>query len=373
MKKILYYSEQNKDSNHTSVEGIFNKYLKKYFYITIVYKSNLTQKLKNSHVSINEKRKKYFSEELNKIINIQSYNFIIIRNDFVILENITKYKEKNKLSFLIGFQPSFPHSFRRLHEALLEKKSILRKTIEYINNMKKEEKLLKKIDFLLPISKMMNKRVNNNNIPYFNMYLGVDFTQIPKKINNTDSNIKFIYIGTIDKLREIDTIINAFDSLKQSNWQLDIYTKNYDLAKKYKLNMKNNSFLVNVYKSIPREKIYNVISNYDVGLSLIPVNDLYVVSSPIKLSEYFACKLTVITTAIPEAVDLYSNKDAAFFTNFDITSINKIISTILNHNKKKLITMGQNGYDVVKNKRNYEIISTNLSIFLNQMVSNNEN
>lgn len=364
MKKIIYFPSENENSNHTSVEALFNKYLKKFFSIQIVYSGDETKKLDNGNLVIKKSKRNNFIQEI-KGLSFESPDFYIIRNDFKVLKNILKNNKNSK----VGFQSTFLHSYRRLVQAHIEKRNLLRRYVEYMFKSKEETKLIEKCDFLIPNSKMMNRVINNHNKPYTYIYSSFDFELLDKSIKEkkSDKKIKFLYIGTVDKLREIDKIFEAFDKIENKNWSLDVYTKNFDEANLYKLKMIKNGNFINIYNSLDRETLYNTMSNYDVGISLIPVNDLYTVASPIKLSEYFACKLAVITTAIPEAVDLYSDTDSAFFVHFDTNSIVKTINTILTMKKNTLQNMGLNGYNIVRNKRNYKINANHISNFLNKL------
>ncbi|MDY0051617.1 MAG: glycosyltransferase [Aliarcobacter sp.] len=367
MKSILYFPSEEYGSNHTSVEALFNKYLKKYFEIRIVYKDIKTRKVENNNLTINYKNKSRFFSEIISLTS-EEFDFVIVRNDFSVLNDVINYKNKFNKSFKIGFQCTFLHSYRRIVQAHIEKKALIRKYLQYSFTQNKEEKLIQKCDFLIPNSKMMNKIVNKFNLPYTFIHSSIDLELLPNTdIKKDDTLTKFVYIGTIDKLREVDLIFKAFEKINKKEWILDIYTKDIDIANQYKNEMQYNKDKVIIHGSLNRNELYERISHYDVGISLIPINDLYVVASPIKLSEYFACKLSVMTTAIPEAVDLYANKNCAFFVNFDLDSIIESINEVLLKDKKELKIMGENGFEIVKEKRNYQLISLEMKSFLEKL------
>ena len=370
MKKILYFPSEEYGSNHTSVEALFNKYLRRYFDIQIVYKDNQTKKVENNNLTINHKNKSNFFSEIGSITSAE-FDFVIVRNDYNVLNNVINYKKKFNKNFKIGFQCTFLHSYRRIVQAHIEKKALIRKYLQYSFSQNKEEKLINKCDFLIPNSKMMNKVINKVNLPYTYIHSSIDLELLPKINIEKDSKlIKFVYIGTVDKLREVDLIFKAFGKINKEGWTLDVYTKDTDLATQYINEMESNKNKIFIHNSLNRNELYERISYYDVGISLIPINDLYVVASPIKLSEYFACKLSVMTTAIPEAVDLYADKNCAFFVNFDIDSIVESINSILAKEKKELEIMGVNGFNIVKEKRNYEFISIEIKKFLEKIDNN---
>ena len=364
MKKILYYASEEHGSNHTSVEALFNKYLKRYFDIDIVFKGDKTEKDRQNNIVISRKKKRSIWNEVRSVSD-KEYDLIIVRNDFNVLKNVIEQKEKNNHSAKIGFQCTFLHAFRRVLQALKLRKSVLRKTIEYLAASKREQFLLQKVDFILPNSRQMNHVVNKFDIPYEFIYSSIDMDLIPESVKNTESaDIRFIYVGTVDKLRELYVVFKAFSKIKSGNWKFDVYTRNIDEAHNCRNLMEDNQEKVTIHDAIPREDLYRVMSGYDVGISLIPISDLYNVASPIKLSEYFACKLAVLTTPIPEAVDLYVNADAAIFSGFDEESITQKIEEVIGLGRERLSEMGVNGYKVVNEKRNYEKNSVYLREFL---------
>lgn len=367
MKKILYYPSESYGSNHTSVEALFNKYLKKYFEIQIVYKDSITKKVENNNLVINSKKRGKFFQEIENLTFL-NFDIVIVRNDFTVLKNVIEHKKKHNKNFKIGFQCTFLHSYRRIVQAHIENKNLIRKYLQYSFSQNNEENLIKKCDFLIPNSKMMNKIINKYNIPYSFIHSSIDLSLIPNEIIQKNNEIiKFVYIGTIDTLREVDLIFKAFSKIKKTGWCLDIYTKDVSLAIEYKNNMLLNKDNINIFDALNRNELYKKISSYDVGISLIPINDLYIVASPIKLSEYFACKLAVMTTAIPEAVDLYANENCAFFVNFDVDSIIEAINKVLAKSKNELSKMGNLGYSIVKKNRNYELISNDLNNFFEKI------
>lgn len=363
MKKLIYYSDHHEDSNHTSVESMFGKYLRKYYNIQTIYYGDKDYKIDEFKICVKDKYNFMKNSEIFK-----EFDFFIIRNDFRLLKNIIKYKKQSKKNFKIGFQPTFLHSYRRVVQSRIENKALIRKYIQYLFATKKENSLLKECDFLLPISKMMDIFLNKYQILSTPLYSCFDFDNEPKKIvKNDDEIVRFIYIGTIDRLREFDKIFTSFDRVKSKNWSFDIYTKNFDYAQNLTSSMKNNKNHIQIHKPIKREKLYNLISNFDIGISLIPIVDLYNVSSPIKLVEYFACQVSTLTTAIPEAVELFCDKNCAFFTQFDTLSITEKLEEIINTKKDKIHKMGNIGYEIIKKNRNYELLATHLHTFLEDL------
>jgi hypothetical protein len=71
MKKLLYITDQFKNSNHSSIEAIFDGYLKEYFDITLLYfdKTTDTQKQTENRIYFPYKKRK----EIPKKTDLQRY------------------------------------------------------------------------------------------------------------------------------------------------------------------------------------------------------------------------------------------------------------------------------------------------------------
>ncbi len=358
MKKILFVTDLSKNKNHNAIEGIFNGYLKEFFEIDLIFFDKEIKKpiSKDNKIIFPYHKKK----EICKIYN--NYDFVIVRNRFDILKNFLKLKQKEK--YKIGFQLSFPHSFRRLYEAKIEKKSIFRKSIEFFIKDFYQKRIIKKCDFFLPISDMMiNNFYYDLKIPYFALPLGIDPQKKEKKTNKLDKTFSFIYIGAIDKLREFDVVLKAFMKVNK-NYRFDIYTPNFDYAKNILKKLDSENKKIKIYPSIKREEILKKLPLYDIGVSLIPPTILYNVSSPTKVMEYYEAKIPSLMSKIPECMEIFCHEKDGWIIDFNEDKIAENIEKILSLSKKDIEKIGKNGYEKLLEKRNYKTISKNLAHFL---------
>lgn len=362
--KILCISDLLENSDHSSVNGIFGSNLYNTCSCDVVYFSKRNKQHRNNNKIIIPYRakRKGLIKLLSSQIDFNSYDFVVVRNFFPVLKQIIK--QKNQYKFKVGFWESFPHSYRRLHEAQHTHKSILRKTIEYHIKNKIEDTLLSKVDFYLPITDKFTQVFRPNlDRPTMALPMGVDFRSIPNaKPENHIHNapIKFIYIGTVDSLRNIDLIIEAFSAI-EGDYILDIFTASNN-------SITNSDILksdrrISIRSAIPREQLLNNIMEYDVGIGLIPENKLYIVSSPTKTLEYYAASTPAIINNIPDYKGIFNQKNA-FYCQFDKKSIIESIKKILLMPKQELKSMGESGKKMVSQRRDYKVLSDALKSFL---------
>jgi len=365
--KILCITDQFENSNHSSIEGIFGIYLKETCEVYTVYFSKF---LKHSNISENRihipysSKRKNVCNEISKLINMKDIDIVIVRNFFPVLRDFLK--NKIKYNFRIGFWHSFPHTFRRLFEAKEENKAVARKSIEYMIKTYFEKRLIKKCDFLIVMSKEFKDTFYSDiAIPYSLLPMGVNFDNLPSY--NSDSNPikKLIYTGAVDHLRKIDLIIETLSELKE-DFVMDIYTQSNNETTKKIEELSDNR--INIYPALPRKELFKKMTTYDIGIGLIPDNQLYRVSSPTKTLEYYSIGLPAIINYLPEYISLFDN-ESAFFCDFTRDSIRETVETALTLSKEKLFEMGMKGKHIVKNQRDYRVLSEKLHNFLKTMLT----
>ncbi len=356
MKKLLFITDLFKNKNHNAIEGIFNGYLKEFFEIDLIFfdqKAKDIDKIQNK-IIFPYKLKNRIRKDLNK-----KYDIVIVRNRFDILKQFLENKD-----YKLGFQLSFPHSFRRYYEAKITKKALFRKKIEFEIKDFLQKRDLKKCDFFLPISESMyNIFYYDLKIPYFPLPLGIDPKNEIEKKPKKEKTLKFIYIGTIDRLREFETIFKAFLEIK-GDFILEIYTPNFKYANSILNNLTKNQEKIKIYPPIEREKLLKKLPLYDVGISLIPESILYLISSPTKIMEYYEAKIPSLMSKIPECMEIFCDKEEGWICSFNKDEIKKKIKEILSTPKEEISNMGERGFKKLLLKRNYQKISQEFYQFI---------
>lgn len=286
-----------------------------------------------------------FGKKYNKNLNV------FVRNDpFPLIISFFIKKNFNKLTY----QNSFPHEL-------------------LINKIKKYTYLLllklfkQKIDTVIGVSEtsiLRLKKIFTENKQYMHIPLLPDrlfLNNIDKKGLSKKKYIRFLYIGTHHKKRELDFIYENFNILIDKEVDFKIYSIggeqkdiNYLLSstRLVKINlMKKIVFL----KKINRVRLSNLIQFCDIGISIIPDNKLYNESSPTKFVEYLSSGLAVLASSnVKYQKKILDNSKAGIKVTYDSKSIRKGITEIINR-PDKLNQMKKNANLYAKQKLNYNL------------------
>ncbi len=226
--KILLITDQEPQSQHSAIRGIFDRHLRELADVHIVWFSRGTKVVKRDERETTlpwRYRKWALLWRFGAPLALEVFDVVIVRNLFVVLKGVLG---RTKRPYQLGFWESFPHSFRRLHEAERTKRSLLRKRIEYRIRSIREDKLLSACDFYLPITQTFAASFRPSlRIPTHPLPMGVDGTQLPPLDSSDtakDGALHLIYAGAVDGLRGFDVILDAFSSSRE-NFILDLFTR----------------------------------------------------------------------------------------------------------------------------------------------------
>lgn len=263
---------------------------------------------------------------------------IFVRNDPFVLLGVKLAKLFNDSSLSITFQNSFP--FEKTYTRKIDR-LIYTSVLKLLNS---------KVNRYLGVSPLSVKRLRvflpNKLASYDYVPLMSDFSTcegIPIGTKKT----RFIYIGTHSPIRRIDIVLkgitNALEKGVNSSFtfvggtESEIsYLQSISLVKEYV-----EKKMIYFFGKIDRDNIPNFLSEYDVGLCLIPNNEIYEESSPTKLVEYMGQGLSVIASnGIPLQEDIVSHSKSGLICNFDPCSIEDAIinqsADLVNLNEMKL-------------------------------------
>lgn len=367
--RILLLTDQSPESIHSAIQGIFNRHLRKHAEIRIVRFARGTrhpQHGEGQSILPWRYRKWPLLWKLFPPFNLDDYEVVIVRNLFRLLGVLTRPDRIYRL----GFWESFPHSYRRFHEASLTGQALWRKRLEYAWRQRRERALLSRCDFYLPITETFRKRFRKEvEIPTHPLPMGVDAQELPPVGASTrhahNGTLKMLYVGAVDALRGFDILMPA---LRHSTvpYALDIYTpsRNDTTASMQRAADPR----IRLHAAIPRQDLLSRMPEYDIGLSLIPSNPLYDVASPTKTMEYYAMGLPALMTPLPEHLALFDETNG-FFSPLAEEEVAKQLAVIYAQDRESLIRRGQLGRKRVLKMRSYEVMARELHEFLEQVIS----
>lgn len=360
---ILLIVDVRAEAEHSAVEGLFKFESNDGVACTKIFFSKSIRKplcLSDRLVLPHRHRRYNLWQTLSKHVDIDRYHIIIIRNLFPVLQQIQAQQPKAR----IGFWESFSHSHRRLEQAYLEKRAIWRKRMEYYFAERKERRLLRKCDFYLPISQT-HKDVfyPDLQIPYMATPMGFDFRQYPVGAPTEKSGpIRFVYIGSIDKLRSMDIVKRAFLA-QQYDYILDIYSDSQNEAADTFRSIHDQR--IRFHPGLPRDALLRDIRTADIGVCFVPHTKTYIGASPTKTVEYGALGLSVLVNPLPDYKELLDD-GCAFICDFDEESIKKEIDGIIHLNRLFILERGRQLQKRVKAQRDYRLLSKRLAGFLRE-------
>ncbi|MGO9951519.1 MAG: hypothetical protein ACLPN1_04825 [Dissulfurispiraceae bacterium] len=360
--KILCITDQFEGSDHSSIEGIFGRYLREWCEVYMVYfvRDANSGRREGDKIYIPYRYKRHgLTKVLHKFIPLDNVDIVIVRNFFRVLKDILV--SRKNFGYRVGFWHSFPHSYRRLFEAKKEKRAIFRKTIEHKLRTYSEKKLVSRCDFLLTMSKEFKDRFYADiDIRHLPLPMGVSFEVSSQLTYEANRVMKFLYTGTVDHLRETDVVVKAFSELEE-DFEFDIFTRSDNSTTRYIQNLDNPK--IRLYPTVPRSELFHKMAHYDVGVGLIADNSLYDVASPTKTIEYYSVGLPALVNYLPEYVSLFDN-GSAFFCQFTKEDIKVAVRAALITPKDKLVEMGRKGRAIIKKQRDYKVLSEGLYRFL---------
>lgn len=188
----------------------------------------------------------------------------------------------------------------------------------------------------------------------------------------TSSHNKIIlYVGSIDKNRNLQIIINALYLLVKYRKDIKLYMigSGNDILTLKKKSIKLDLSDYIIFKGrIPYNKIPYYIHSCHVALSPIPNNKYYSISSPLKTLEYMAMKKPVIASNIQPHRNIIKNKFNGILVKWDEPNeYYHAIKYILN-NEDKAKKMGLNARSLVERKYDYKIIYKKIITYFNKLL-----
>jgi len=360
MKKLLYVTDQGEYVDHSFIGPLFEKYMKEYFEIDIVYftefKSDFEKKDDHRFIVPTRYKTSLLKELKSNNIDIDSYNFVIIRNDINILEHALE--QRANYNFKVGYRLSFPKRRAQLKSAIANNKATLIDKLFTSFRVNKNFNIINQADFFLPTSKRMHEDLFSEvTITTFICPAGIDPNKLLPNIQHEGEEKRFICQGTLDKLREFEMILEAFSKVENNKWHLSIATTDttyaQELVDKYE-HIKNNIKIVNAKD---KDELLDIISKADIGVSLLPDIPVYNTSIPVKTFDYYSSAVPTIMTNTAHANTIFNDNIEAWFCSFNVENIKQKLEYITTLSKDEVALVGQKGQDKLLELKNYEKIA----------------
>ena len=157
-------------------------------------------------------------------INLNDYEFVAVRNDTDILKEVLRQRATH--NYKVAFRLSFPKRIAKLQtDEANHKKSFL----DVINNKIKtysETNLINECDIFLPTSRQMrDDYLKDVKTRTFVIPSAIDPEVLQHNIQHEGNEKRFFYAGTLDKLREFETVLDAFNDIHSDKFKIMISSK----------------------------------------------------------------------------------------------------------------------------------------------------
>lgn len=249
------------------------------------------------------------------------------------------FKKKHNKSVRIIYDVRSPWIEMGMEKGLLPK--FLQKFVKFLF-YKVERFLSSYVDEFIFISDGLKnhyeKKIDLRAHPYIVIPSGVDrkFFQnsgkkfLKEKYDINENDFIIGYSGTIQKMREMDFLINAFKNLVEKNAEYkfvfvgDGDDKNH--LEKLSRNLCLNKQIIFTGK-VPYEEMPLYISGFDIGVCHLPDRFVFRHSYPLKILEYISCKIPVLCSNIEAHRNISKNLKNVFIYK-DILSFESIIKNV---------------------------------------------
>jgi len=176
-----------------------------------------------------------------------------------------------------------------------------------------------------------------------------------------DDEIRFVYAGTLDELRDFGTVLDAFASLENKRWKLYISTRDVEFAYNILENYSNIRKHIKVYNAKTKDALLELIAKSDIGIALLPDLPIYTTSTPVKVFDYYASGVPCLMTQSDHASTIFTNRLDAWFCAFNKQDIKEKLAYLLTLDKEEITAVGSKGQKRLLDVKNYETIAKNIA------------
>lgn len=300
-----------------------------------------------------------------------SYNLILVRDD--VLDGLVAVHIKNRYKVPLVLHLSNPLGQAwEYHKGKSKRYRVLYYVVDRLVRLV-AHRLLREADLILPTTKWFGQHLAGQGlprsriVPYPNgvnvgLFQGRDGRDVRARYSLSDSAV-VIYVGTLDKARQLKVLIEAFAMLRagRERAKLLVVGKGDDEG-----NLKDLTGQLGIDKDVifsgqvAQSEVADFVAAADVGVCPVPPLSFYKLSSPIKLFEYMAAgKPVVANEEIPEHKEVLEQSGGGILVPFTAQGFAGGVMELLN-NPGKAAEMGERGRDWVAKNRTYEVLARRL-------------
>lgn len=301
-KRLLYITDQQEYTDHGTIAPLFNGYLKQYYDVYIVYFTkfkNSFQSKGTDYVVPQQYRKEISSYMDSKGVDLSSFDYVFVRNKPDILKDILN--SRKKYGYKVGYRLSFPKTEEVYEAHKANHSATIIETVKNYFQKHSKRSLLSQCDLFMPTSKDMEDTFYaDSGVKSFPLPAGLDPARIKPHRESEGKERHFIYVGTLDNLRQFEEVLVAFSKVKSDNWHLNLSTLDSEFARNVIQRHSSISDKVSIIKADDFDELLQQVDDCDVGISLLPNIPIYSTAIPAKVMDYYTCAIPTLLTDNPK-------------------------------------------------------------------------
>ena len=293
-------------------------------------------------------------------VDLHSYDYVMVRNSILLMKHVLKHRDTYGYKALFRF--SFPKRKVQIKcEEAQGKNQFIERCIHAIKT-KKETKIINECDAFLPTSISMKQHyLPNVSAPTILCPPAIDPAKLHPHQQHQDDALHFVYVGTLDTLRQFDTILNAFASLQSKKWKLYISTREVEFAYALLENYPNIKEHIKLYNAKTKDALLELVAKSDIGIALLPDLPVYNTSTPVKVFDYYSSGVPCLMTHSAHTSSIFTDCVDAWFCDFDVKEIADKLSYLLTLSKEEIAAIGAKGQKRLLEVKNYETIAEKIA------------
>ena len=370
LKKLLYITDQDEYVDHSFIAPLFEIYLKKYMMIDILYFTEFKSDFEckdTHHFTLPTRYKNVLIPELKRNnIEVENYDFIMVRNNIQIMKHVLKYRDTYHYKTLFRF--SFPkRSIKICCDEAEDKRRLLPHIVHHFKT-KKETAIINMCDAFLPTSKAMHEIFRPDvTIPSIICSPGITPAILHENKQHTKDEKRFVYVGTLDKVREFETVLDAFSKVTSNKWKLLISTRDIPYAKEMINTYPQLKKRIEVCNAQTKDALLELIAKADIGVALLPNIPIYNTSTPVKIFDYYSSGVPCLMTHEAHTSTIFTDCTDAWFCDFNQNDITKKLEYLLTLSKDEVMQVGHKGQERLLHVKNYKTIAQTIANKLEEL------
>lgn len=311
---------------------------------------------------------------LRRLFQRGRYNIVFVRDNIDIFDGLMAVHIKRRYEVPFVLQLSNPlEQFEVRYQLHPKRPHIVYRIIGKLHTAL-NLRLLRQADLALPVSKWLHDDlVNDKKLPKERLLPlppGVDAdafsrrdgARVRQRYCLEDERV-VVYVGTMDRGRDLGILIHAIAEVRRAGRRVKLMMVGDgdgvgalgELV--HELDIEDEVMFVG---RVPQSEVHELIAACDIGVSPVPPDPWFKLSSPIKMLEYMAsAKPVVANVEIPEHEEVLNESGGGILVRYDAAAFAGAIIQLLDH-PEKANRMGRSGREWVVANRSYEVLARGL-------------